>query len=193
MKRSNSAMSEESKKLLIPDIKRTLKTYEKDALVSMLIDCYKMSDDVKNYVHVLLRPDEAIEDLYAKAKHTILQEFFPQRGEGKLRLAQAKKAISKFNGLSNDESRTIDLMIYYVELGVDYINTYRDISESFYSSMESMYENALKKINDNDSYLRLYQSRLKEILYNTRGSVWGFHDCLVESYYCYVTDEEEDD
>jgi hypothetical protein len=69
---------------------------------------------------------------------------------------------------SNDEVKTLDLMIYYVELGVDFTKTYGDIYESFYSSMASMYGNVLKKINGNDGLLRLYKSRLENIVFNTR-------------------------
>jgi hypothetical protein len=193
MKETKGTKKEELAKLSIPEIKKSLKTYDKDVLVSMIIDCYKISSDVKNYIHVLLSPEEAVEDLYNKSKHTILYEFFPQRGFGKLRLSQAKKAITEFKSYSNDEVKTIDLMIYYVELGVDFTNTYGDINDSFYSSMESMYGNVLKKINNNDSLLRLYKSRLKEIVYKTRGIGWGFHDCLAELYYTYVSDDEEEE
>ncbi|WP_168121271.1 hypothetical protein [Paenibacillus sp. HB172176] len=49
------------KKPSIPEIKKALKEYEKDELISMLMDCYKMSKEVKNYVHVLLQPEEALE------------------------------------------------------------------------------------------------------------------------------------
>ncbi len=112
-----------------------------------------------------------------------------------MRLAEAKKAISEFGKLSDDETRMIDLMIFYVEQGVDFTNTYGDISENFYSSMESMYENALKKIGDNPRLYQMFNPRLVSLINRTGGIGWGFQDTLRE-YYSYWNpngDEEEED
>ncbi len=40
-----------------------------------------------------------------------------------MRLSEAKNAISKFKKLANDELKTLDLMLYYVEVGTDFTNT----------------------------------------------------------------------
>lgn len=168
----------ESKELSIPEIKKALKTYDKESLISILLDCYKQSRDVKNYIHVLLNPEDAIEDLFQKAKNQILHEFFPERGFGKIRLSVAKKAISEFKNLSNDELRTIDLMIYYVEVGVDFTNTYGDIHEQFYDSMISMYGNVINKIKGKAGLYNKFNQRLETIVKNTDGIGWGFHDDL---------------
>ncbi|WP_168121270.1 DUF6155 family protein [Paenibacillus sp. HB172176] len=133
--------------------------------------------------------------MFEQAKKKIENEFFPDRGFGKMRLAEAKKAISEFGKLSDDETRMIDLMIFYVEQGVDFTNTYGDISENFYSSMESMYENALKKIGDNPRLYQMFNPRLVSLINRTGGIGWGFQDTLRE-YYSYWNpngDEEEED
>jgi len=168
----------ESKKLSITEIKKALKTYDKEALISILVDCYKQSQDVKNYIHVLLNPDEAIEALYRKSKNQILNEFFPERGFAKLRLSVAKKAITEFKNLSNDELRTIDLMIYYVEMGVEFTNAYGDIDAQFYGSMISMYGSVIKKIEGKAGLYNQFNQRLEEIVGNTQEMGWGFHDEL---------------
>lgn len=178
MTKTKSEGTSESKKLTITDIKKSLKSYDKEALVSMLIDCYKQSREVKNYIHVLLNPEEAIKELYQTAKNQISNEFFPDRGFGKMRLAVAKKAISDYKKLSNDEASTIDLMIYYVEVGVEFTNTYGDINDSFYNSMVTMYSNAIDKLMDKPILFIQYKQRLQSIVHNTRGIGWGFHDEL---------------
>lgn len=165
-------------KLSVPEIKKVLKGYNPEALVSIIADCYKLSKETKNYIHVLLKPEEAIEALYDESKQKIEEEFFPQRGYAKLRLAVAKKAISDFKKLSNDELLTIDLMIYYVELGVDFTNEYGDISEPFYNSMISMYDNVLKMISGNELLFLKLKERLERIVTKTSGIGWGFHDDL---------------
>lgn len=172
----------ESRKITVTQVKKALKDYDKDTLLSILMDCYKQSNDVKNYIHVLINPDEAVDELYTKARKLIMNEFFPQKGYGKLRLAQAKKAITDFKKLSNDETRTIDLMIYYVESGVKFTNTYGDINDTFYYSMASMYANVISKIIENDKLYIRFNDRLEQIVNDTSGIGWGFHDELSYSY-----------
>ncbi|MFD0961595.1 DUF6155 family protein [Paenibacillus chungangensis] len=188
---SQSTLKEGKKKPSIPEIKKALKQYEKDALITMLVDCYKSSKDVKNYIHVLLHPEDATQELYENARKQIENEFFPLKGYGKLRLAKAKSAISEFKKLSNDELRTLDLMIYYVEQGVDFTVTYGDISEAFYSSMESMYTSVLNKIGDSVSKRALFNARLLKIVNDTDGIGWGFHDYLAGEYYEWASSEED--
>ncbi|RCW50028.1 hypothetical protein [Paenibacillus prosopidis] len=90
-------------------------------------------------------------------------------------------------------------MIYYVELGVQFTNDYGDIDEPFYYSIELMYQNALKKIQDEDeSAFFEYQKRLKVIMDDTQHIGWGFHDQLTGIYleaaagYEYEDNDEED-
>ncbi|AST97819.1 DUF6155 family protein [Shouchella clausii] len=166
------------KKLSIPEIKKALKSYDKESLITLLIDGYKQSQEMKNYIHVLLNPEETIEELYQKSKNQILHEFFPERGDAKMRLSVAKKAITEFKKWCKDEIRTIDLMIYYVEVGVDFANEYGDIYEQFYNSMISMYGNVVDKINNNLELCDRFYQRLKSIVMNTSGMGWGFHEEL---------------
>lgn len=111
--------------------------------------------------------------------------FFQKRGFGKLRLSNAKKAISDFKKICFNEDKLLDLMIFYVEMGVEFTNQYGDIDERFYNSIESMYESVMKKINDkNDRALFLkFRDRLLSIVDNTDGIGWGFHDALCGIYY----------
>lgn len=184
-----------SSKLSLPQLKKQLKSYKTDELVNMLVDCYKLSDDVKNYIHVLIEPEGTVDSLYTAARAKVEQEFYPHRGAPKLRYAQAKKAISDFNKFSNDTHKTIDLMIYYVELGVRFTNDYGDIDEPFYNSMVSMYWNVLKKIQalDGPESFGLYKQRLYAIVKDTRGVGWGFHDHLAGLYFEFASDYEAED
>lgn len=72
-------------------------------------------------------------------------------------------------------------MIYYVEMGVKFTNAYGDIEEPFYNSMESMYLNAAKFIVRHELQ-SLFQERCQELVTETRGIGWGFHDMLSEIY-----------
>lgn len=192
MAQAKSSSKAEAIKLSIPALKKALKAYDQETLISILVDCYKQNQEVKNYIHVLLSPEEAIEELYLKAKHQILVEFFPERGSTKMRLSVAKKAISDFKKMSNDELRTIDLMIYYVEVGVDFTRTYGDIDEPFYSSMISMFDGVCSKVGAKEGLRNKFNRRLEKIVKNAQGTGWGFYEDLSIIYHELFAEDEED-
>lgn len=69
-----------------------------------------------------------------------------------------------------------------MENGVEFTNGFGDINEGFYSSLESVYHDAMKlidkmKLHDN------YKIRAHEILKETENIGWGFHDTLSDFYY----------
>lgn len=125
-------------KIKLTDLKKQLKEYEKKELIQLISDLYKNSKAAQAFLSVRFLGEEAVDELFNQALKKIKNEFFPEEGFGKLRLSEAKKAISEFKKLTNDEFKTAELMVFYVEQGIDFTNTYGDIDENFYSSMETM-------------------------------------------------------
>lgn len=60
-------------------------------------------------------------------KNIITHEFFPNRGFGKARLSVAKKAISDFKKLSDFPLNNADIMLHYVENGVQFTDVLMEI------------------------------------------------------------------
>ena len=63
-------------KLSLPELKKQLKTYKAEELVSIIIDCYKSSADVKKYIHMMLEPESTENQLFDEAKKKISHQFF---------------------------------------------------------------------------------------------------------------------
>lgn len=72
-------------------------------------------------------------------------------------------------------------MLYYVEQGVQYTLSYGDIDEPFYESIESVYEDSLDLIKQNNLYDQ-FRSRCKKVMTDTNGMGWGFGDYIRELY-----------
>jgi hypothetical protein len=161
----------------INDLKRNLKELTKEDLIKDIVDLFKKSEFAKDYYISKYSTDNNSLPLLNKYKEIIQNEFLPERGDGKGRLSVAKKAITEFKKISQDKTLIAELMIYYVEVGVDYTNTFGDINESFYTSMEGMYEKAIKFIVDN-KLVHLFKDRCIKIVHETDGIGWGFHDEL---------------
>jgi len=167
----------------VSEFKASLKMLKKEELIKHLASLYQHFDNVKDYFISTLNPEEEI-NIQAKYKATIQHEFFPKRGHGKLRLSIAKKAISDFKKISDSSELICDLMLFYVEQGVEFTNEYGDINEQFYISMEDMYERVLKFMKKNDM-LKGFKNRCYQVVEDTDGIGWGFHDTLADLYYEY--------
>ncbi|MGG0716594.1 DUF6155 family protein [Robertmurraya massiliosenegalensis] len=179
--------------LKVSELKKELKSIEQKELVQLITELYKLNKEVQHYLSNKFIGEAAIEALYNDTARKVRDEFFPDRGHGKLRLQEAKKAISNFKKLSSDEVNTMDLMLYYVELGTDFTLAYGDIDERFYMSMESMYHNVVKECNKKKEYYDEFKDRLYSIVEKTDGIGWGYHDMIIEHYYSlnWLDDEEE--
>lgn len=57
---------------------------------------FKANKEIQNYLSSKFLGEEVNEVLFLEARKKIENEFFPDKGDGKLRLAEAKKEIIKF-------------------------------------------------------------------------------------------------
>ncbi len=165
----------------VSDLKRNLKGSSKEELIKEIVELFKKNGFVKDY-YILKYDAESNSSVLDKHKDIVENEFFPKRGYGKARLSVAKKSITEFKKLSQDKIQLAELMVFYVEMGVKFTNCYGDIDESFYLNMESMYDQVVKFI-ISASLEDMFNQRCLEIVNDTAGMGWGFHDQLREIYY----------
>ncbi|WP_338061897.1 DUF6155 family protein [Virgibacillus indicus] len=152
-------------------------------LIRLVAELYKLDPNVQQYLSVKFLGEETIHDLYESTKKEIEDEFFPNKGFGKMRLAKAKTAITNFKKLTNDHLRTVDLMLTYVEVGTEFTNTYGDIDEKFYSSMYSMYDKVVTECEKDEELFKEFGDRLYSVVIESDGIGWGYHDGLADLYY----------
>jgi hypothetical protein len=164
----------------LTDLKQYLKKCSPEELVLEIAELYKRFDGVKDYYQVKLSPDSH-SDVITKYKKIIGDQFFPTRGLGKAKLSIAKKAITDYKKIAENARDVVDIMLFYVEQGVLFTNEYGDISESFYSSMESVYEDAVELMAKNKIH-DIFQKRCLKIVKDTSHIGWGFNDTLDDIY-----------
>lgn len=156
----------------------------KEQLVEELQFLVKRFPQVKEYYHYQLSPEKQ-DRILDEYKRRIKREFFPERGFGGGRPSVGKAPILQLIKISSSPERLIDLMLYYVEQGVKYTLAYGDIDEPFYESVESVYEDSLDLIKENNLYDQ-FRARCKKVMTDTNGMGWGFGDYieeLFEKYY----------
>jgi len=133
--------------LNITELKSILNQQTKENLVGLLTECYKNNEKIKELISAKYAGNDAVKQILEDYKIKIQNVFFPDRLSGKLMLSEARKAIHNFKKLCNDEELILDLMLFYVETGVEATNTYGDLYEEFYSSIEKMYWSVIEAIN----------------------------------------------
>ena len=167
-------------KINLTTLKKHLKTRSQAELIADIAELYKRFQPVKDYYQIQLYPQDE-NQVAAKYKKIIEDEFFPARGFGRARLSGAKKAITEYKKVNKTIVGLIDIMLFYVEQGVKFTDAYGDIDEPFYISMETMYEKAVSEIikhRQKDTF----QKRCDKIVLDTTEMGWGFHDTLSEIY-----------
>src|SRR4030042_2960625 len=120
----------------LTNIKKELNKLDKNKLVELIADLYKKNKSVKEFFDFYVNPNE--NELFKKYKDKVYEAFYPKRGLG-LKLKDGKQAISEFKKLGASLSLLADLMLFYVETGVEFTNDYGDIDENYYLSIERMY------------------------------------------------------
>jgi hypothetical protein len=169
-------------KVTLTSLKKYLKERSQEELIADIADLFTKLDPVKDYYQLKLSGGESEWQLVEKYKAVIYKQFFPTRGwMPDPKLAAARKVISDYKKLSPSPEGVGDLMIFYVETGIEFTNTYGDIDEPFYNSIENMYERALEHLSKHQS-LELFEERCKKIVADTRKIGWGFHDTLSDLY-----------
>ena len=165
----------------ITDLKKQLNSMEKNELVSLLCKLYKGNKQAQEIIDVELCGDSAEEQLVVDCKKKIHAAFFGSR----MSLKNARTVISNFKKVSKNKENIAELMLHYVECGIEFTNTYGDINEAFYYSIESMFADFVRALNglDSEAYYKRNADRIKEMCLSTDCVGWGFIEEMMNIYY----------
>lgn len=121
--------------------------------------------------------EEWIRDIYENRR-----KQFPKRGFGRLRYSVLKKAVSDFKKISRSPVFLAELMMTYVENGVEFTDTYGDIDEKFYNNIADIYQKTIDYILENNLG-DVFEKRLRKVVAMSSDIGWGFGDFLQDYYY----------
>ena len=176
----------------IRELKKELDSMQKNELMEIIIDLYRkvpLAKEILDESYLFSNPEE----VFRKYRKQIVDEFFPEKGFGKLRYANIRDALSKFKKISNDPKYLAELLFIHVKCGIDFTNEYGDIDERFYENIEKALERFLIHISENN-LLEKYKDRCFGFIDETEGIGWGFHDeigNLVYEFYDNIEEENE--
>jgi hypothetical protein len=167
----------------ITELKKYLKNKSADELTEEILTLFKSISPVQDYYKNKLGSSVEVLEKYKKE---IEKKIFPSTNfkDPGLHLKDAKKAVTEFKKIAGNNHDIADIMLFYVETGVELTNNFGDIDMPFYNSMAGMYEKAVmfifKHCLSDD-----FEARCRAIVRNTSGIGWGFHDELNEVFISY--------
>jgi hypothetical protein len=165
----------------LKEVKQELLKKDKEILVKHISELYKKYDSVKEYFDFYLTPNE--KELLNKYKAKVREGFYPKRGY-ELKLSISRNAINSFRKLGVSQEKLGELMLYFVECGVEYTNEFGDVDESFCTSIENTFEKALNNF-ENEGVLEKFREKAEQILKDADGIGWGFRDIVGDIFYSY--------
>jgi len=158
-----------------------LATLDKPELLALVKDLYDAAAGNRNFIHARCQAGDSGGEVLETYRSKIVEQFFPKRGIGKLKLAEARKAIREYKKATGNIPGTAELLMSYVENGVAFTREYGDIDERFYNSVESVLTELadLLRGDARQSYPQ-FRDRLAEVEQASDGIGWGFHDFIAE-------------
>jgi hypothetical protein len=162
-----------------PPIRRHLSAQSKLTLLDLVKDLYDASSSNRNFLHARVQVEAGVGTAVEKYRRTIIEQFYPSRGFGKLKLAEARKAIRDYRRATDDVTGTIDLMLTYVETGTQFTRDFGDINEAYYNSLESVLREMTQLLRkEKPAVYQQFRERILPLEVHADHIGWGYGDAL---------------
>jgi hypothetical protein len=172
-------MTNEKKPTSWSAIRKQLSAQSKEALLALVKDLYDASSSNRNFLQARVQVEAGGGTAVEKYRRTIIEQFYPSRGYGKLKLTEARKAIRDYRKATGDVRGTVDLMLTYVEYGTRFTCDFGDINEAYYNSLESVLGEMTQLLSkDQPTLYPQFQKRILQLEAHADHIGWGYGDAL---------------
>lgn len=131
--------------MLEKNLEEYLNTQHKTVLEKQIIELYNLFPQVKEYYNFRINSEIGC-DVFQEYKEIIRKEFLPKEGKVDVHYSKITNSIREFEKLTDNNYSVVELMFYYVDLGVQFTNLYGIMEERIYLSIEATFDKALKYI-----------------------------------------------
>jgi len=169
------------------DVRAVLSKVSHRDLLGLVGDLYALRKENQDFLNARFLNDSST---LAPYKETIKRYISPaEPWKTPVKLSLARKAISDYRKAIGDPHGLAELMLFYVECGVNFTLEFGDIDEPFYDSVARMFSDAMAMLNrcDQDVVDELLP-RFASAVYSTAEMGWGFYDSLRDTFEMYSPD-----
>lgn len=148
-----------------------------EALLALVKDLCELAPANRDFLNARAVPATGNAATFAKYRKRVIDPFYPSRGEGNLKLGEARKAIREYRKATGDIPGTIELLLVFCETGAEFTNEFGDINERFYDSLGRGLDDLceLVKKQGRESW-EAVRDRLDKLVKDTEGIGWGYAD-----------------
>lgn len=160
-------------------IRKHLKGLEPEALLALIKDLHDTSSANRNFLQARTSAANGGGAALDDYRQRVIEPFYPKRGEAKLKLGDARKAIREYHKATGDEAGTIELLMVYSEAGAEFTNDFGDIDARFYDSLCSAADELADRVRKaGPGAWEEVAARFEKLVSDTSGIGWGYHDYL---------------
>ena len=158
------------------DIRQHLATWGKPALLALVKDLYDAAGANRDFIQARCNAEEGGAALESFRKR-VIEPFYPERGEAKLKLGEARKAIREYRKATGHIPGTIELLLAYSEAGAEFTNDFGDINDRFYDSLCSALDEMADLVKrEGEEAWASVSGRMEKLAASTDGLGWGYGD-----------------
>ncbi len=162
-------------------VKSHINDWDAVQFISLLKDLYDISAENRTFIAARVQGESSGDAVLHAYRERVIEPFFPKRGDAKLKLGEARKAIRDYRKATSDVAGTAELLMTYVENGAQFTHQYGDIDERFYNSIESALDELASLLKGKGRALYpKFGERLAKVERLTSGIGWGFHDFVAD-------------
>ena len=169
------------------DVRAILSKAGHKDLLSLVGDLYALRKENQDFLHARFLKDAST---LAPYKETIERYISPaEPWKNPVKISLARKAISDYRKAVGDPHGLSELMLFYVECGVNFTLEFGDIDEPFYNSVVRVFSDGMRMLNqcDRDVIDKLLP-RFADAVHSTAEMGWGFYDSLRDTFETYSPD-----
>ena len=173
-------MKEKSTSIDFKNTRECLSVLSTKQLIQLIGELYNLNQLNQSFLNArFLKNDDVLKNYKKQIKRALYPDF--DSGKQDISFSKARKAISDFSKATHDRRQTMDLMVYYVEVGKEMMDAFGMDYEAFYSSMESMFRKIVERLKEQDRhFISIFWDRLKKVERAAQSTGYGYGDSLRE-------------
>ena len=164
------------KNLTAARLRKLLTAAPKEQLVEDMLQLFTKFDVVRKHFELQFQPQDESKILDGY-KTRVERAMLPKSDFGEPKVQQARKLIAEYRKIALSSASVADLMLVYVESGVEFLLGLGDYKISFYDSLERMFESALKHIKKHQLELE-FADRCRVIVKQSHNLGYGIGDTI---------------
>ena len=163
-------------------IKKILQTCSANDLIGLIAELYALSKVNQDFLTARFLQDGNTLERYKANIKKYLAPNEPWKNNQQISLREAKKVLSDYQKATHNKIGMIELMVYYVECGTDFLCEFGDMYEQYYCSLESVFANCIKTMQQFDAeVVQDFVQRLGVVVNKASHMGWGYYDTISET------------